>query len=133
MGHPNLIQAELNTLLPDCQIEWLCPMIAIVTASENNIERLLKKSASVKFILYSPILLKSEDLTDLSVLKTLDMNIIPFNDNDQVSFASRHFQVQNRIESKKANEVEPITGFWVQSRLPSIHVNLQNPEFKIYS
>ncbi|MHA2249817.1 MAG: RsmD family RNA methyltransferase [Candidatus Kariarchaeaceae archaeon] len=131
--HPNLIHEEMRTLFDESEIRYFTSNLLTVSANETKISEILNLSASIKFILINPLLIKTEYLVFEEKLNEFtpysDIRNIPQNSE----FLARFYQIKGSAYKSKTGKIERNLGSWILSRLPQLTVDLQRPKLKFYA
>lgn len=128
--HPNLIKAEIEILLKVPNIGWISNTICELDSEFNNIDKALKLSGTIRFVLRNPISIEIDEITsnDFEIIK-IEFDIL----NEVQTFSVKHFKIGENKSLINSQSLAGKLGSKILKIFPHLKVDLKNPEIKIYS
>lgn len=129
-SHINISTKEIANLIGHNYIEWKNKLICIVEASEELMQGIVDKSASIKYVIQNPkiVTIDTDIIETIEQINYSKLDHAPEDDN--LTFAARFYQVLNKDLTLTSMQVEAEIGKHILNQYPQLQVNLDYPDLE---
>jgi len=122
--HREIAIKELESLIgAKTSVQWIMPLLVRIDAEKGDIDKIIDKMASLKWVIQNPLLVSPSDFFSLQSDKIAHQ--IPPTGTD--TFAARFNQIMVNIPELSKSKTERFVGGLILDCFPSLQVSLDNP------